>query len=96
MAGCKTPEYAGTPFELDWTELAEGRYTTVQLFNRAEDPQYPIARGGGADAADALLDLWITLGAARLSDADEFIATAYAARTGRRLRRRRFVTSHGA
>jgi hypothetical protein len=84
MAACNEPEYVGAQFELDWTELTGGRYTTVQLFNRAEDAQYPIARGDGADAADALLDLWITLVAVHLSDAARFIATAYASRTGRR------------
>jgi hypothetical protein len=85
MAGCKGPEYVGTQFELEWTELpGRGFPITVQLFNRAEDAQHPIARGRGADAADALLDLWITLVAVHLSDAAKFIATAYAFRTGRR------------
>jgi hypothetical protein len=85
MAGCKRPEYVGTQFELEWTELpGRGFPITVLLFNRAEDAQYPIARGHGADAAAALLDLWIKLGVVRLSDAAEFIATAYASRTGRR------------
>jgi hypothetical protein len=85
MAGCNGPEYIGAQFELEWTELpGRGFPITVLLFNRAEDAQYPIARGYGADAAVALLDLWIKLGAVRLSDAAEFVATAYASRTGYR------------
>jgi hypothetical protein len=100
MADSDGSAYVGTEFELEWTGLP-GRSlpATVQLFNRAEDDDYPLARGNGVDEAGALMDLWITLVAVRQADAAEFVATAYSARTGRRLKKDRagtLVVSRGA
>ena len=76
-------------FELEWVlPLEPGLSTHVTLFDLECFPPHAVAAGEGGDEADALLDLWTTLGDRNDSaDALTHVADAYHKRTGRQPQR---------
>jgi hypothetical protein len=75
-----------TRFELEWILPQEpGLMTHVALIDETSVAPHSVrAIGRGADEAEALLDLWMTLlNGAEPAEATAFVAAAYTRRTGR-------------
>jgi hypothetical protein len=72
-------------FQLQWAlPLEPGLSTHVALFDLECVPPHAVAAGEGADEADALLELWTTLGDQQDSaHAVAYVAAAYRRRRGR-------------